>query len=223
METTAPGKVLLLGGYAVLEHHTALSVAMVDRRWHGADAKAAEAGKHRLVSNEFGIDSEFDVERLFSAVSEAPRTHRVAVAAHCAAIAYLAAAGHRPRRLRVELSNSPIFGAKDEKSGLGSSAASTVALVAAVFEENGLGIAKCRGEIHKRAQLSHALATDRIGSGFDIATSVFGTIQYSRYDQAAVAGALEGADDSDFGARLKEAVSKDWPGLREEAFPLEGF
>jgi ERG8-type phosphomevalonate kinase len=223
IEVTAPGKVLVLGGYAVLEGFPALSVAMVDRKWHGADAIAESAHSHKIISKGFGLEAEADVRRLFSSISDAPREHKVAIAAHSAALAYLEAGGHKPKHLRVELKNSHIFGESGEKSGLGSSAASTVALIAALFEGNGLPIGEHRDVIHKIAQVSHSLATERVGSGFDIATSVYGSIRYNRFDSAFLAKALGGADDRNFGSLLRDLASKPWPGLETVLSPVEGF
>ncbi len=223
MKVTAPGKVLLLGGYAVLEYFPALSIALCDRKGGGSDADASPAGKHQLVSKEFGIECAIEENSLFSAIGLAPRLHRTSLAACSAAIAYLKGSGRKPSPLRIELGNSPIFGSPEEKSGLGSSAASTVAAVGAIFEGNGLDIGSHREEIHKVSQAAHAIATEKVGSGFDIATSAFGSIEYVRYERDFLEKELGGINDSNFPERLSDAVRKRWPLMDIKPFSMKGF
>lgn len=205
MRITAPGKILLLGGFAVLDYHPALSVAVLDGRGEGAGA-TAKKGSHRLISKEFGIDAEFDPNNPLEAASD----HGIAKSAYAATLAYLSGLGHKPEPMTVELENSPIFGSRDEKSGLGSSAASTVALVSALMEANGHSLDKERDRIHRIAQVSHALATGKVGSGFDIATSAFGTIEYVRFERGAISLGWD-MEYGDFCRGLKETVHHDWP------------
>ncbi len=223
MRVTAPGKVLLLGGYAVLEYFPALSIAFCDRTGMGSEAEAEGGPRHWLVSREFGIECGIEEKSLFSAIGLAPKSHRTALAACSAAIAYLKGSGHRPEPLKISLGNSRIFGTPEEKSGLGSSAASTVAAVGAVFLGNGLQPEEHREEIHKVAQAAHAIATEKVGSGFDIATSAFGSIQYVRYEREFLEGALAGINDSDFSERLADTVRKRWPVLDIKPFSLRGY
>ena len=80
---------------------------------------------------------------------------------------------HNDDAFSYKLTNNKIT-----KSGLGSSAAITVAAVKGVlkiygFEDNEV--------IHKLAQVAHALATGKVGSGFDIAAATYGSIVYVRY------------------------------------------
>lgn len=67
------------------------------------------------------------------------------------------------------------------KTGLGSSAALTTSLVSALlqwFEVTRVGLrpdSEDRRVVHNLAQLVHANAQGKIGSGFDVAAAVYGT------------------------------------------------
>jgi phosphomevalonate kinase len=70
------------------------------------------------------------------------------------------------------------------KTGLGSSAALTTSLVSAVlqwFEVTRVGLradSEDRRVAHNLAQLVHAVAQGKIGSGFDVAAAVYGTLHF---------------------------------------------
>jgi phosphomevalonate kinase len=220
MIVSAPGKVLLLGGYAVLEGYPALSIAVVDADGAGVKAVSAEGGGHRLISKEFGIDRA--VEDPEKAVAQAAGPERFAVCAYSVASAYLREKGKMPGDLVAELDNSPIFGAKDEKSGLGSSAAATVALIGLMMESAGLPVKENREKIHRLAQLAHSMASGRVGSGFDVATSCFGTITYSRDPKKAPQAGISGTE-AGFGKEIAALADKEWPGISAEPASLGGF
>lgn len=75
------------------------------------------------------------------------------------------------------------------KTGLGSSAAVTASLVGAIlahFKLVHIGSTQKRHQrgidmAHNLAQLCHAIAQNKVGSGFDIATAIYGSCIYSRY------------------------------------------
>ncbi len=207
----------------MIDHFPALSIALLDRKARGVDAEVKKSGGMRVVSKEFGIDRPIDCSRLMSELGNASGVEKVSVAAIVTAMAYLSSSGHRLDMFTVELSNSPIFGAKDEKSGLGSSAASTVSAVGAVFEGNGLPLTEHRDEIHKIAQIAHALATGKVGSGFDIATSSFGSIEYERFSSDCIDLGSLGQADEEFARKIVGMVSGSWKRMAIMPFSLEGF
>lgn len=65
---------------------------------------------------------------------------------------------------------------KEKKMGLGSSAALTVSLIKSLFKFFNLN----ESDLHNLCQLSHFIAQGKIGSGFDIATALFGSILFRR-------------------------------------------
>lgn len=69
------------------------------------------------------------------------------------------------------------------KTGLGSSAALTTSLVGALLQHLGVvdlagneaAVAEGKMRVHNLGQISHSLAQGKVGSGFDVASAVFGT------------------------------------------------
>ena len=172
---TVPGKVLFYGGYSVLiEGHISYVIAVVDEKNEGVNVKYS-AGEERIISKQFSIDRE-------PSFKEA----QLVDFAYLFAKTYLKAKGVW-KGVKVELSNSPIFGKPGEKSGLGSSAAATVGIIKALFEANGIDSYSHIETIHKLSQLSYATYAEKTGSGFDIAVSSFGkTIIYHRFDPSSI-------------------------------------
>ncbi|KAI9216851.1 ribosomal protein S5 domain 2-type protein [Blastocladiella britannica] len=79
--------------------------------------------------------------------------------------------------------------ARVQKTGLGSSAALVTSLVAGIWRYT-TGTLDCDW-IHAGAQVAHCLAQGKIGSGFDVASAVYGTHVYRRFPAAAIAPVLE--------------------------------
>lgn len=74
---------------------------------------------------------------------------------------------------------------KMKKTGLGSSAALVTSLCAALLQHfNVADVSSKQGReiLHRVAQYCHCLAQNSIGSGFDVASAVFGTHLYTRFD-----------------------------------------
>lgn len=79
------------------------------------------------------------------------------------------------------------------KTGLGSSATLCTSLTSSLShyltQPNVRGVGPCRfptrETVHKLAQLSHCRAQGKVGSGFDVATAVYGTCVYERFGKGA--------------------------------------
>ena len=78
------------------------------------------------------------------------------------------------------------------KTGMGSSAALTTSLVGALLQWFGivkLGYRNAEDDrriLHNLAQLAHAIAQEKCGSGFDVSAAVYGSQIYTRFDDAVV-------------------------------------
>ena len=68
----------------------------------------------------------------------------------------------------------------NRKIGLGSSAALTVSLIKCLFKYFGINLSKNMHEFHSLCQLSHYISQEKVGSGFDISTAVYGSIIFKR-------------------------------------------
>lgn len=103
------------------------------------------------------------------------------------------------------------------KTGLGSSAALTTSLVGALLAWFGVVVLPTAGTtgvivtaealsmVHNLAQLVHANAQGKIGSGFDVSSAVYGTHVYTRFDQAPFESCLEASVS---GGLLAEKVAQ---------------
>lgn len=67
-----------------------------------------------------------------------------------------------------------------------------------------------RDVIHKVAQIAHCDAQGKIGSGFDVATAVYGSIVYRRFKPEEINHLLGRELDSSYTKDLKLVVDRDW-------------
>lgn len=94
---------------------------------------------------------------------------------------------------------------KTNKTGLGSSAALVTSLVAALLLHLGLAdLESGRDTIHALAQAAHCAAQGKVGSGFDVASAVYGTHVYRRFSPAVLEPMFAGT------ASLLDIVSGKW-------------
>ncbi|KAI8366113.1 Phosphomevalonate kinase [Radiomyces spectabilis] len=103
------------------------------------------------------------------------------------------------------------------KTGLGSSAALTTSLVAALFAHfkavESLDYEDDRVLIHNVAQYVHCFAQGKVGSGFDVSAAVWGSHRYRRFNPAILSPIMK--DDVDPSALLQalDAHNKEWDNL----------
>jgi len=186
----APGKLILLGEYAVLEGVPAL-VAAVNR--FARVVLTAAPGDHFVVAapvidvgpQRFRLNADGRIEflqqpleklKFFGSIFESAvrvlRARRVPISP-----------------VQITLDTSEFFLRKGAaKLGLGSSAALTVALLAALFEQYDPGSAANgnRAELFRTALFAHREAQGNVGSGVDVAACVFGgVLQYTLREENA--------------------------------------
>jgi phosphomevalonate kinase len=97
------------------------------------------------------------------------------------------------------------------KTGLGSSAALVTALTAAILsfylpiQHTGLLEARRISHLHNLAQAAHCAAQGKVGSGFDVATAVYGSCVYRRFSPS-VLETLGIPGEAGFPKRIKAVV-----------------
>ena len=170
---SAPGKLVLLGEYAVL--HGAPSLVLAVNRRATATLASSDTGDWEIDSPTLRLRARVRVGERGASIddSAAPQLGWVAML-----LDGFAPAAHLPA-CRVELA-SDVFhttraGAR-EKLGLGSSAALTVALLGALHAAAGLAAPTLDGAI-----AAHR-ASERGGSGIDVAASLHGGLQRFRLE-----------------------------------------
>ncbi|AWR97867.1 GHMP kinase [Acidianus sulfidivorans JP7] len=153
---TAPGKVLWIGSYSVVFGGISHVIA-IDKR-----VRCEKYPSDKLIfETSYGTFYEKGNELIESVIT-----------------VIKSELGEIPK-LRIKLFNDKCFQIDNKKTGLGSSSASTVALTACLYEE----ITKKfdLDEIHKLSQKANFIRQKGIGSGFDIAAAVYGSIIYRRF------------------------------------------
>ncbi|KAL9068254.1 MAG: hypothetical protein Q9157_006560 [Trypethelium eluteriae] len=99
------------------------------------------------------------------------------------------------------------------KTGLGSSAALVTAVTAALLvhylPEGSFSLTNeaDRKRLHNLAQAAHCAAQGKVGSGFDVASAVYGSCLYRRFSPSLLES-LGTSGSPDFGARLKALVEE---------------
>jgi phosphomevalonate kinase len=166
---SAPGKLFLLGEYAVLDGCPAV-VAAIDRRVRATVTVANDTDSRaslRICAPGHGV-VEFESRRPPAAVGPL----RFAIAAYRA----VAAAAPRIMASSVTITTATeLGGTGDRKTGMGSSAAVTVAVTAALLAaagEHGDGLAKA----FSLALAAHREGQNAIGSGADVAAAIHGGV-----------------------------------------------
>lgn len=190
----APGKILWLGNYSLLERPNIGYVSTVDSYVH--------ATVEGTGNTEFSVKTPMFDEAVKGKVDgatgkivvQAPRELKLVVTAAEMAAKYVVGLGFRAEGFAITTENDPTFiyrragdGKGIVKAGLGSSAAVTVATVAAVLHSYGVDVKK-DDALHKLAQTAHAVATGKVGSGFDVAAATYGSIVYTRYAPEIISG-----------------------------------
>lgn len=167
VQASAPGKLFLLGEYAVLEGAPALLTA-IDRR---ATVSAAVAAGWRLTVRQFGIDElELGSGGSLPPGLDAVNTTRLALFDAVRRTVERHADGPgEPLDLVID---SSAFHQDGHKLGLGSSAAVAVALTAALAAARNVTLTS--GALFSLADAAHRRAQGGNGSGGDVAASVHG-------------------------------------------------
>ncbi|MDP3742538.1 MAG: hypothetical protein Q8R15_04445 [Candidatus Micrarchaeota archaeon] len=177
---SAPGKILWTGGYSILEKDNIGLVSSVDKRVY---ARANVLPDHNIEINapQLGVSVKGKFENGKIALTEDnPHAKFVKIAIETT-LTYLKAKKKRIKGISIHTYSDPAFGTGGAKSGLGSSAAVTVASIAAVLKLHGISPKKNLDLLHKLAQYSHSTSQGKVGSGFDVSASVYGGHEYSRY------------------------------------------
>lgn len=191
IKSTAPGKLILLGEYAVLEGAPALVIAI---------NKFAEALLQTISSNHCILTAPaIGISRLpftFNATGKVTFNETINDDTQRKLSFFLTILETAQSLSKFKLSSVPsldvsldtsqFFNAKNQKLGLGSSAALTAALFSALcqFQDMDFDIDKQRQHIFKTSLQIHRKAQNSIGSGIDIAASVFGgALKYQIVDK----------------------------------------
>ncbi len=219
----APGKILWIGGYSVLERPNISYVTAVDA-YVTAKLEAVDGNNVEFNAPQLGMSSKGTLDPKTGHIHiNVPKELELLKAAAEIAVRYAVGTGKEAQGFKVTTSSDSAFaysiaGGKIVKSGLGSSAAVTVATVGSVLQAAGISH-HTHEALHKLAQTAHSIATGKVGSGFDIAAASFGSILYKRYSPEIVKGL-----PPDFtNQQLVDLVSRRWDYEVEKFQMPKGF
>ncbi|KAK6332417.1 phosphomevalonate kinase [Orbilia brochopaga] len=234
---SAPGKVLLAGGYTVLDPVCRGLVFALSARIHvvASSTEAGETGSITVRSPQFdgavwtystsdpGDGSAITVTQTNSSTSSANPFVATAIRY---ALSYLGLPHIPPTTLTILADNdyysqpppplprfnnlrTPLSAA--HKTGLGSSAALVTALTAALLSHLASTDVKAHlPTIHNLAQAAHCAAQGKVGSGFDVAAATYGSCQYQRFPPS-VLSAIPDPSSQTFTSQLRDTVRSEWP------------
>jgi len=221
IQSNAPGKILWIGGYSVLEKgNSSLVTAVASRVGVTVDEKREATGRSEITlasrDYNFEINGYFNDDSSQLVFDEVPPEAKFASSAVEVCLNYIAAKKIPLKNFKVTALSDPEFGAGRGKSGLGSSAAVTVACVGGVLALHELPANLT--VVHNLAQIAHSLAQGKVGSGFDIAAACFGSCSYSRYSPQIISALGSGHD----GAKIAQVADSKWDySLRPIEFPKD--
>lgn len=178
----APGKLILLGEYAVLEGSPAL-VGAVARRAR-VSCRASDDGNgltlnSTMLDHSVAFTLDNDGQVVFGRTLSRQTRERLGVFSATMAQAWPAIRGRFSVDTAIHLDTSAFFlEGPSRKLGLGSSAALTVALTAALYAWAGVMDTRVpdRKRLLRDAMSAHHQAQSNTGSGVDIAASVYGGV-----------------------------------------------
>ncbi len=217
----APGKILWMGGYSVLERPnisystTVNSYVSVNSRSLGGNSVELNAPQLKMnAKGSIGADGRLGIE--------VPKELLLLKTAAELALRYSAEQGIKLSGISISTKSDDAFsyevsGGRISKSGLGSSAALAAATVASVLRAAGVDFEK--EKVHKLAQAAHSLATGKVGSGFDVAAATYGSIFYSRFSPEIITSLPADYSNAD----IVQLVKRRWDYNVEEFTLPEGL
>ncbi len=214
VKVSAPGKVCIAGEWAVLEKGNPLIVAAINKRIFTRIKKSKDdfiyisikdfgikrikaSVKNQKLVFEKRLNKKQKQELLF--VKKGIET----------IIQYLGSIEPFEISIQGKQTTAKIKN-KTVSVGIGTSAASVVVVIASLLRFHGKDIKRkdSKGKIYKLAAITHYFAQGKIGSCFDIASSIFGgVIAYKKFDSDWLVKQIEKS------ISLNEIIAMEWPHL----------
>jgi len=213
IHVSAPGKLMIAGEWAVLEPGNPSIVAAVNKRVH---CKILESKEIEIELKDFSVKSSAvfknnNLEFTTKLTEEEKKKLIFTKAAIETTFRYLGKC--KSFKITTRGENTTI---KGKKIGFGSSAASTVAIIASLLAFNNHDIKSRQGKdlIYKLASIAHYNSQGKMGSSFDIAASTYGGIfSYTRFDPVWLEEKIQEN-------KTQGIMKKDWPGFHVEELKI---
>lgn len=234
IQASAPGKVLILGGYVIVEEENVGISVGVNARFTTrlieskplSDAVSQKTVQVHLHSPQFHQSYSFEAVREGGEVKVLQTAGNPSVFIKFAVLYTVAACAQDALNCELTLellADNDFYSQRNyltsvnravtvkhlrelppclplvgevSKTGLGSSAAMTTSLVCCLYRA--LHGPSCDvNYLHSIAQIAHSVAQQKIGSGFDVYTAVYGTCTYRRFSPEGVSSMLKGGEQPD--------------------------
>ncbi len=209
MKIWSPGKVLLYGGFTILEKGCTGLVLPVNK---GVYAEISE-GQNVINAPQFGVENlsfEWDDEINDKGSDEDKEKMMFVLSAIDNTLKYLKSQNKEIKHFSLKTWNDDgltmNFG--ESKAGFGTSAGATVSTVVSILGYHGYDVdsRQTRELVNKIAQYTHYLVQGKIGSGFDVSSACFGPHFFERANPDIITQSKD----------VVEAVSKDWENKADE-------
>ncbi|MCL4380825.1 MAG: hypothetical protein M1331_02390 [Candidatus Marsarchaeota archaeon] len=211
IESKAPGKILWLGGYAILERPNIGLVTATDNAYVSAQIILLDNNEVHLSALDLNEKYDGVINPDTGKIEPDPLQVLNLLKTSCEiASMYALSKGKKISGFKINTKNDEQFAyaldsGKLSKSGLGASAAVTVATVKGILAAYGVNSMENEAA-HKLSQLAHSVATGKVGSGFDIAAATYGSIVYTRYSSEILKNFPKEYSYSD----IKEIAERPW-------------
>lgn len=231
---SAPGKALIAGGYLVLDPLYNAYVTALSSRMHAHIESLAplEISTVRVRSPQFGgewifeIDGDKISERenrknpFLSATIKTVLNYVQTLEKFSLSITLFSDPGYHTQenttpKVSQNGKKSFLFHEKPieqvPKTGMGLSAGLVSVVTAALMSHFHPGpIGELQHVIHNIAQISHCDAQGKIGSGFDVAAAVYGSIIYRRFTPETIGSVLARETSEELKKETRDIVDSDW-------------
>ena len=235
---SAPGKALLAGGYLVLDSSYDAYVTALSSRMHAIidqdETTASDYSTLHVLSPQFKEgDWQYRIEKqevievngkrnpFLEAALKTVLSYTLPSKEFNFKVTIFSDPGYHSQNnttKRVSLNGQKEFLYHDlpindvPKTGLGSSAGLVSVVTAALMSYLAPESETSIDRLHNLAQIGHCLAQKKIGSGFDVAAAIYGSIKYRRFQPSVVNDVLAVLenDPTQFPQALKAVVDKEW-------------
>lgn len=215
MKISAPGKLMISGEWSVLENEVPCIVAAVDKK---VSVEIEENNEIEFEGNGLRVKVEIKENKVEIYGEETAKEFFLFVAkATESAINYLNEKNVKIKNFKIKTNSNAtkvkLENGSEAKIGFGSSAAVVVSTIAAILKFHNIGIESKEEKdiIYKLACVAHYLAQGKLGSSFDVASSVYGGfLVYQKPDMDFVLNMINEKKS------IKEIVESNWPYFKAE-------
>ncbi|KAG5356777.1 Phosphomevalonate kinase [Yarrowia sp. C11] len=237
---SAPGKALLCGGYLVIDPaYSAYVVGLSARIYATVSASEVSSNTTTVTVTSPQFENGEWIYQYTDGQLSASGTNPFAQAAVNTVLHYVSNQRHLNIHISIKSDNayhSQIDSTQKgqfayhkraiqdvPKTGLGSSAALTTVLVAALLKSYGVDPLNQTHLVHNLSQVAHCSAQKKIGSGFDVASAVCGSLVYRRFPVETVDVVIAAEGTSEYAALLQKTVDTKWEVTLEPSFLPPGI